>query len=131
MFAIPCYLPQLMMLDTEEKYAYLVKHTPKAKTPSVKIIIKAKVFKMKKVSMPFASPAVQHAYTLCLKVGWKKAKKTLLKFSIAKSPIVRLRRNGRNKANTQSMYMYILFCFCLFTSPLRSQMQSRSCLATR
>jgi hypothetical protein len=69
MFAIPCYLPQLMMLDTEEKYAYLVKHAPKAKTPSVKIIIKAKVFKIKKVSMPFASPAVQHAYTLCLKVG--------------------------------------------------------------
>ena len=74
-FAIPCYSPQLMALDTKEKYAYLVKHALKAKTPSVKIIIEAKVSEMKKVSMPFASPAAQHAYTLCLEVGWERQRK--------------------------------------------------------
>ncbi|KAF8240972.1 hypothetical protein L208DRAFT_1230276 [Tricholoma matsutake] len=47
-FAIPCYSPQPMVLDTKEKYAYLVEHALKAKTPSVKIIIKAKVSQMRK-----------------------------------------------------------------------------------
>ncbi|KAF8229951.1 hypothetical protein L208DRAFT_1284141 [Tricholoma matsutake] len=47
-FAIPCYSPQPMVLGTKEKYAYLVEHALKARTPSVKIVIEAKVSQMKK-----------------------------------------------------------------------------------
>jgi hypothetical protein len=53
MFTVPRYSPHPMPLDSEEKYAYLVEHALKAKSPSVKIIIEAKGSEKKKVSMPF------------------------------------------------------------------------------
>ena len=53
MFTIPRYSPHPMPLDSDEKYAYLVEHALKAKSPSVKIIIEAKGSKKKKVNMPF------------------------------------------------------------------------------
>ena len=43
-FVVPHYSPQLMPLDSAEKYDYLVEHALKAKTsPSPKLIIEAKI----------------------------------------------------------------------------------------
>ena len=47
-FIIPCYSPQPMLLDSNNKYLYMVEHALKAKSgPSAKILIEAKVLEKK------------------------------------------------------------------------------------
>lgn len=49
-FGIPCYSPQPMLLDDNNKYLYMVDHALKAKSgPSAKIVIEAKVLEKKKL----------------------------------------------------------------------------------
>jgi hypothetical protein len=75
MFAIPRYSPQPMVLDSKEKYAYLVEHVLKAKaSQSVKIIIEAKVLDKKKVSISFPSLSSTHAFFLS-DAGWERQRK--------------------------------------------------------
>ena len=47
-FTIPCYSPQPMLLDNNDKYLYMVEHMLKAKSgPCVKIMIEVRVSEKK------------------------------------------------------------------------------------
>jgi len=47
-FAIPCYSPQPMLLDDNDKYLYMVEHMLKAKSgPCAKIMIEVRVLEKK------------------------------------------------------------------------------------